>query len=446
MQGLPLVEFSGSIKYLMLFALAKYYCSLSYWDRASRRTIKKMQLQKFKELFEFACRYSRFYRTYYGDHGVLDLNIKSYDDIQRIPVIKKSVLKECAMQDLITCGMDHRIQIHSTSGSTGAPFKVAFNKVEDYTAHVRVVKILLENGYLPFKKIMLISRYEAGHQFEVEADFKKLGILKKRFGLFNFSIVSIFDPIEMIITKLETVKPFVVWSTPSVMEVVALELKKKNRKLNVPLVLFMSETLSPLFLQLCKERIGSRFIDLYGCMESPSMAYGVDQTEYKRVFCNTTLIEAANKRVINGKNISDVVITNLINHTMPIIRYDLGDFMQVLPDEDFPIRNIGPICGRIDDIIRFGDSYTLTHHQTYQLFNDFYECEQYKFIQKTTGEIVLQLKINNAGDRELVRKKALQRWNSKYPHYPLQIEYVNCFPVNPENGKLKVIEKQRRPN
>ena len=430
----------------MLTMLAKYYFSLHYWNYASPLVTQKMQIYKFRRLFKFACQHSRFYRTYYGDHGVLNLKIKSFADIGKVPIIKKSDLRDYSLRDIMTCDPDYRIHVRSTSGSTGEPFQIAFNRLEDYSAHLRVLWMLMENGYHPLKKMMLLSRYEPGHQFEIETDFNIIAMLKKRFGIFNLSIVSIFEPIEMIISKLENIKPFVVWTTPSIMELIALELKKKNRKLNVPLVLFMSETLSSPFLQLFKERIGSRFIDLYGCMESPSMAYGVDQVGHKRVFCNSTLIQATNSRIVNGENLSDIIITNLINHTMPIIRYDLGDYMQVLPDADFPTRKIGKICGRTDDIIYFDKSDTLTYHQTYQLFADFIECEQYKFIQKTTGEIVLKLKINDAGDRELVRKKALQRWNSKYPHYPLQIECVNCFPVNPKTGKFKVIEKQERPN
>ena len=87
---------------------------------------------------------------------------------------------------------------------------------------------------------------------------------------------------------------------------------------------------------------------------------------------------------MNGFRVGDVIITNLINKTMPFIRYDLGDFVEVLDDRQFPNKKIGRIHGRFDDIITLDNGETLSFHQTYQLFHDFHQCKQYKFLQRKT--------------------------------------------------------------
>jgi len=429
----------------MLLKLAAYYLSLHYWSAASSASIKKMQVRKFKKLFENARRNSIFYREFYGDHGILDLKIESFDDIRRVPATNKALLKNYSIRNIMTHNMDEKTRVHSTSGSTGEPFKIAFSKFEDYSAHVRLTKALMENRYLPFKKIVLLSRYEPGHEFGIESDLKKIGWLQKKIGWFRYELISIFDPVETIIQKLEQIKPFVIWSTPSIIEIIALELKNTSRKLDIPLVLLMAENISPALLHLFRERIGKNFIDLYGCAESPSIGFGSNQSDVKKIFSNSTLVEVINKRQMGAIVIGDIIITNLINHSMPLIRYDLDDYAEVLDNDSFPARRIGKIFGRCEDVIHFGDHYILAFHQTYQLFSDFHECEQYKFVEKTPGKIVLQLKVNEKADKEKVKSMAMRRWAEKYPGYPLTIEWRKAFPMDKKTGKFKVIEKIGNP-
>lgn len=425
----------------MLFRLAKYYLSLHLWSMAPVAAVKKMQLKKFRRLFEHAKRNSKFYREFYGNRGVLDLRIETWNDIARVPVINKTILREYATRDIMTCNLDEHIHVHRTSGSSGEPFEIAYNEFEDYSAHVRLIKVLMGKGYNPFKKIVLLSRYEEGHEFAIEADLKKIGWLQKKLGLFPRELISIFEPVEMIIEKLQKMNPFAVWSTPSIIEIVALELIKTNRRLNIPLVLFMAETINPSLLQLFKERIGANFIDLYGSMEAPSMGYGVNQTESKKIFSNSVLLEVINERTLANEKVGDVVITNLINHSMPFIRFDLADYMELINDKNFPEKKIGKIYGRSEDLIVLEDHPAIAFHHTYQLFHDFQECEQYKLIQKASGELFLQLRVIESCDKEQVKKKALDRWRNKYPDLPITIQWVDHFSIDKKTAKFKVIEK-----
>ena len=429
----------------MLPALAKYYLSLHYWEAASIASIRSMQLKKFRKLFDHARQHSAFYREFYGDHGVADLRIESLDDVGKVPMVCKAVLRNYSIRDIMTCDVDTQIHIHSTSGSSGEPFQIASNQFEDYSAHVRLLRALMAAGYHPSKKAVLLSRYEPGHAFEIEEVIGKIGFLRKYLGLFRRELISVFTPVETIIRKLEEIKPFLLWSTPSLIEIIAMELKKQDRKLDIPLVLFMSENISPALLHLFKERIGRKFIDLYGCMEAPSIGYGVNQVDSKEIFVNSTLVEVVNHRPEAERIIGDVVISNLINLSMPLIRYDLDDRVEVLDRDTFPNKEIGRICGRNDDIIYFGEHYTLTYHQSYQLFRAFHECLQYKFVERSAGEIVLQLKVDKSADRENVKRMALQKWTEKYPNYPLAIEWKDTFLTDKRTGKFKVIEKYAQP-
>ncbi len=128
---------------------------------------------------------------------------------------------------------------------------------------------------------------------------------------------------------------------------------------------------------------------------------------------NSTLVEVVNRRQEAKKVVGDVLITNLINHSMPLIRYDLDDCVEVLDRDTFPNKEIGKICGRNDDIIYFGEHYTLTYHQSYQLFRAFHECVQYKFLERSAGEIVLQLKVDEECRQGKGKKDGLAEMGEK---------------------------------
>jgi len=425
----------------MIIKLIKYYFSLFYWERASIGAVKKMQLRKFRQIFEYARENSEFYKEFYAKHGVLNLRIESFADIGKVPIINKNILKQYDINDIVTCKLTKNHNIHSTSGSTGEPFKIAYSKYEDYSAHVRLTKYIMKHGYNPFKKMVLLSRYEPGHKFEVEEDVGFIGKLQKIFRIFPKEVISIFEPLDVIIEKLIKSKPFIIWSTPSFIHLLALELERRNQKLKIPVCFLMAETISPKQFKLFQERVCKKVIDAYGCMEAPSIGFSTNSIDYKNIVHNTFLTEVINPREVNSAKVGDIVITNFINKTMPFIRYELGDYVGILDGDIFPSKKIGKVYGRFEDILDLGNGNTLSFHQTYQLFHGFHEVEQYKFIQTPYYEIILQLRINPEYEKEDVINKALSIWNKYYPQKDLKIEIVEKFDIDTKTGKFKVLEK-----
>ena len=427
----------------MILKLIKYYFSLLYWDRASLKSVKKMQLRKFREIFEYARENSRFYKELYTKHGVMDLKIESFEDIQKVPIVNKSILREFEINDIGTCEIDDSLNIHSTSGSTGEPFKIAYSKFEDYSSHVRLTREMMKYGYNPFKRMVLLSRYDNQHKFEVEGDVRLLQKLQKYLRFFPKDVISIFDPLPEVIKQLKEIKPYMIWSTPSYIHLLALELQKNDQKLNVPLCVLMAETISSEQLKLFRERVCKNVMDAYGCMEIPSMGFSYNSIDYKNLVVNTTFAEVINQRINNEAKIGDIIITNLINKTMPFIRYELGDFVGVLNEVEFPVKKIGKVHGRFEDILTMIDGSTLSFHQTYQLFHDFNEVLQYKFIQLNDKNVVLQLRLKNLEESDKVKQIAEKKWRKYFPNVPLRIEFTDNFVIDKKTGKFKVIEKSK---
>ncbi|HQK68441.1 MAG TPA: hypothetical protein PLL94_09870 [Bacteroidales bacterium] len=403
-----------------------------------------MQLRKFRRIFEHAREYSKFYRKFYSDNGVLDLKIRNWDDIDKIPVVNKTILKKYSTEEIMTCKMDNSIRIHMTSGSTGEPFAIAFNKYESFTAHIRVFHALTRAGYKITDRIVMVTRYNEGDKFKIEKDISLISKVQNRLNLFQREIISIYEPVDDIILKLSKTKAKILWSTPSIMQIVANRLKEKGIRFSFPLVFLFSENISLIQKDIYSEYLGNKIVNLYGSMESPSLGYDIGFIGRFAIFPNSNLFQfrSISNNVSNDKT-GNVVITNLINRTMPIIRYDLNDIAEIDEHPDFGHKYIKGIIGRQEDIIKLSNDKDLAHLHVYGMFRDFSECQMFKFVQRRDKTVILQLKICSDQDRSVVSTLALERWRKHFAEIPLIIEFVNDFEINPQTGKFKNMEIEK---
>jgi len=427
----------------MILPLLQYYFRTRYWQKADIRKLKEMQLGRFRDIFNHACTHSKFYSELYKSAGVYDLDIQSWQDVEKVPVINKQLLREWKYDDILTVPVSDNLNLHKTSGSTGEPFRVYQNKFEDYTAHVRVFAMLRDIGYHPWQKITMITRYESDDRFEVEKDLSLISKLQSAVGVFQRNIISVYTPPKEIIAKLEANPPDILWSTPSVLDMISTELKQQNKMLNIPKVVLTSENILPHQYERFYERISKTVISHYGMMECTTISYDVNDSGRRKIFAYSCLMQYVNERVDGGQKVGTPVVTNLENFTMPFIRYSTGDIGTVIDDEGFPNGVMGRVLGRIDDILDFPDGSKFVHHHAYEMFTDFEACQHYKFIQHGNGPIELLIKPNPDFEKAEIKAEALNRWNRRFQKYPIEIKFVEKFEIHPKTGKFKNIEKMR---
>jgi len=66
-------------------------------------------------------------------------------------------------------------------------------------------------------------------------------------------------------------------------------------------------------------------------------------------------VDAHGRAVGPGESAQRLLITNLFNHTLPLIRYELTDELTVAPRGARPFFRATRIEGRADDVFRYGD-------------------------------------------------------------------------------------------
>lgn len=422
--------------------LLKHLLDARRWRRLSPDETRRRQIARFRRLFEHARAHSPFYRRLYREAGVERLVIRELADIERLPLVDKAMLRAVPTQDLMTRPITPDLVRITTSGSTGEPFVIYQSRAEQYTSHVRVFAMLWELGWRPSDTILAVWRLDPDAVLPIEQDLGLLPRLRRSLGLFRREITSIYTPIPEIVRWLDGhPKARVFWSTVGVTTILTDYLEQQSRRYRFPLVVLTSETLSPEQRARCARVLGAPVVSHYGLMECPTIGHDPGDGGHFRIQGHACLLELIDRRQDRDQRLADVVLTNLVNHTMPFIRYRTGDITEALDRADCPAKVLGPLLGRVDDVLTLTGGQRFAHHHAHALFMDFARCDQFKFVQYPDGRLALRLKLRTAEVPEVARTEALARWRARFAEVPLAVEFVETMPLDARTGKFKNIER-----
>lgn len=94
----------------------------------SREDLKELQLRRLQKVVKYAYENVAFYKKLYDEAGVKPEDIKTLDDIQKLPFITKDDLRKTYPFDLQAAPKEDWVEVHSTSGTTGIPTVAAYTQ------------------------------------------------------------------------------------------------------------------------------------------------------------------------------------------------------------------------------------------------------------------------------------------------------------------------------
>jgi phenylacetate-CoA ligase len=92
-----------------------------------RERLKQLQFKKFKRLFQWGYEHSRFHRSLYDKAGIRPEDIRTWEDIRRVPKVEKSMMRDIQRKDPFPYGdalcvpLEEVTEFRQTSGTTGQP-------------------------------------------------------------------------------------------------------------------------------------------------------------------------------------------------------------------------------------------------------------------------------------------------------------------------------------
>ncbi len=115
-------------------AQAGRFDDLPLYDRAietmPREELRALQLAKLKEQVAYTYQKVEHYRHLMDQMGVTPDDIRTLDDIRKLPFTDKSTLRDTYPYGLFAVDLDDIIELHASSGTTGTPIVVGYTRAD----------------------------------------------------------------------------------------------------------------------------------------------------------------------------------------------------------------------------------------------------------------------------------------------------------------------------
>jgi len=259
-------------------------------------------------------------------------------DFDELPIIgKKEIIEQCKKINFS--------KIYSwayTGGSFGEPLRVPYSKYRNYIRTATFKYFNEKAGYLIGDSFALIR-----------AKNKKTLIKFLRNETIIIPLNISEEKLEEMLQLIKRKNITVLMGYPTVMFELALYMKKKNVKLPIKSLISSSEMLDDEKRNFVKKVFNCDFVDRYSNEEVGLIAqqeiFGEDY--YVNKFgVLVEILDLENNPVDSGE-IGRVVVSDLNNDLIPLLRYDTGDFAIAGEYKNNQLITIKKVLGRTADVI-----------------------------------------------------------------------------------------------
>lgn len=398
---------------------------------------KNITFKKMMKLLNFANEYSIFYKKLYSDNKISIEKINSFEDFSKLPVVRKIDLKE-SFNEIITDKskmlQNNTTKIARTSGTTGRMIEIPWDNYEYFRSICSIWRKRNEwYNIKPNDKCVIFSNaLQNVDKFQTLQEIILLNrnvlTLNKNFDS-EQQIVNYIQKINIFEPKWMQVQPSVILKMISIME---------KHNLRLPLCIkyieLNGEYVTDSQKQIIKEYFKVKVADMYGANEVNSIAYENVNGDLE-ILTDNVYVE------INEKN--EILVTNLHNFLFPMIRYNLGDLVDIYQNNEqkqcLKIKKARVIHSIILNENNEFSPYIVIHavETVSQILHD---CIiQFKIYQNEIGKIsiYLDLKTNYLNWEEAIREEIIKEIKK---YVDLDIQVVVNIPMS-ERKKMILFER-----
>lgn len=402
--------------------------------------VRDRQLEKMASLLEYASRHSPFYEGKVGADGDAVLQ-----RLRSAPILSKAQLQS-EFNRLLASPMVDRTHRKTTGGSTGQPVTIvkdaraiAAERAATWLAHGWFGIDIGDRGARFWGSPQTLGRRRLR--------FAMADVAMNRIRLSAFGVTD--DRLADYWRRCLRFRPQYLYGYVSMLERFARYLSERGldgNSLNLKCIVTTSETLTSTQRSLLSSVFGAPVQNEYGCGEVGPVAYECERGSLHIMSQNifVEILDERNQEVAPGVE-GTVVVTDLNNRAMPLIRYRLEDRAvrgrDCECDRGFPV--IGTITGRKYDFVRVPDGRSFHGEYFMYLFEDLRDdglpIQCFRVVQTTNER--LEVEIQAPADKEGAIALAVERRLSEDLGMRVDVGVVDQITLS-ASGKLRVIESR----
>jgi len=425
---------STFIKGEMVSYFLKIYLRNQYADD---KYLEDLQFFHLKKLLDHAYSNCEFYRHKYKNFLKFIYEIKSIKELNQLPTINKQEIIN--NQNSLSANLSPiRISKKTTGGSSGHPVTI----LKNITALARE-RAATWRGY-SWAGIQ-VSDPQArfwGVSITKTNRFKNtiVDIIANRIKLSAFDINS--HSLNKYYYKIVKFQPAYLYGYVSMIDIFCEHLHKEGLKLpnSVISIITTSELLTDSIRKRIESYTGLPVFNEYGCGEVGSIAHECS---------HGSMHIMADNLILESDQNDEIIVTDLHNYAMPLIRYRLNDFGKLSHKScrcgcTFPI--LEKIYGRAYDIITLPNG-NKTHPEIIMyIFEEFKEkfkgLIQFQFVQHSKRNYSVNLVVDNTYDKDKSEKYLIYRINNVlYENVLINFNYIDMI-QREKSGKIRLIKSE----
>jgi phenylacetate-CoA ligase len=425
-------------------------------ESAPREAIEETQLARLRETANRVYAINPFYKKKFDELGILPEDIKSVEDIRKLPFTKKQDLRDHYPFGLFCVPMTEVVRVHSSSGTTGKPTVVGYNQhdmdvwgevmARVYTMSGTDANDVVHNGYG-------YGLFTGGLGFHYGAEHVGATVVPASGGFTDRQLMLMRDFGATVLAC----TPSFALHMAEVAEKAGSDFKK-DYKLKAGI--FGAEPTSSGLKAEVAKAWGINYHEVYGLSEiiGPGVSCSCEHSELLHIFEDHFLAEIIDPKT--GETVPDgergeLVITTLTKQALPIIRYRTGDITSIIKE---PCRcgrthaRMESIVGRADDMLIVNGVNIYPSQVEHVIANSEGVTLNYQIIADKKGhldklEILVEVSddilIDSVGEMERI-KKSIQASLLNNLYINANVKLVEPRSIERSVGKaVRVIDKRR---
>ena len=321
-----------------------------------RPKLAALQSERLREQVAYVYDKVPFYKQALEEKGIKPSDIKSIEDIHKLPFTRKKDLRDTYPFGLFAVPREQLARIHASSGTTGKPTVVGYTKGDLEVFSEVVARSLAAAGGKP--GMMLHNAYGYGlftGGLGLHGGAEKLGmnVVPVSGGMTDRQIMLIQD-----------FKPEMISATPSYAQTLAEEFKKRGispEELSLKYAILGAEPWTEAIRKSVDEGLGVQATNIYGLseiigpgvsnedvLEREGLSYIWEDHFYPEI------VDPETGDPLPEGEIGVLVFTTLTKKAMPILRYWTGDLTYITREPGTSGRTharMAQIRGRSDDML-----------------------------------------------------------------------------------------------
>lgn len=321
-------------------------------------TLQALQSDRLRRLVAHAYANVPYYRRMMDDLGILPTDVNSVNDLKALSFLSKDDVRENLYFKLIAENHSkrdmHRI---ATSGSTGQPFVTYADREQLEIRFASTIRSLEWTGWRFREPQVRLWHQTIGLSRSQEIREKLDARLMNRTFIPAFELTE--EGLAQLVRKLNQRRPVLIDGYAESLNYLSLYLQSGNSLDFTPrAVMSSAQMLTSQTRETIEAELGTKVFDKYGAREFSGIAYecGHGGPSNYHVLDESYIVELlVDGRPAEPGETGEVVITDLNNYSVPLIRYRIGDLAVATENTPCPcgrgLSRIGQIQGRTQALV-----------------------------------------------------------------------------------------------